>query len=263
MGGVGFDMYINNKVTFNGKVELHYTGTSYLDDYYNSSPDVFLTFGLGFGYVLFSPSEAVAPPLMHTDVERNTYNNNTYNTTINHRDTTMVTQHDTTLFNVHDTTTLNHHDTTMVFNQDTIFMKSPADTIFLLNPKLNAIYNYPGTLFIVNTDQFNSSADGNIANLNQIKALVVQCPDMRIEVQGFASDEGTPARNQELSEERALRIKTWLISQGVNPEKITNTIGYGTSRPLVVEPVGGTAAALEAARAQNRRIAIRVVHTCE
>ncbi len=249
--GLGFDMYINNKVTFNGKIEMHLTGTDWLDDYSNpsnTSQDAFLTFGLGFAYVIFSPPEAPAPR-MHTDnyEGNNTYNNNTYNTTINHRDTTMVSQ----------------HDTTTVFTEDTIFMKSPSDTIFLLNPKLNAIYNYPGTLFIVNTDQFNMSQGGNADNLNRIKELVVQCPDMRIEVQGFASDEGTPERNQELSEQRALRIKTWLIAQGVNPEKISNTVGYGTSRPLVVEPVGGTAAALEAARVQNRRIAIRVVHTCE
>jgi len=244
--GVGFDMYINNKVTFNGKILAHLTGTDWLDDYSNpnnSSQDAFLTFGLGFGYVLFSAPEPVTAPLMHTDVERNTYNNNTYNNTTN--------------------TTVNHRDTTLVVGIDTIFMSSPSDTVYLLNPKLNAIYNYPGTLFIVNTDQFNMAQGGNVDNLNRIKELVVQCPDMRIEVQGFASDEGTPERNQELSEQRALRIKTWLVAQGVNSEKISNTVGFGTSRPLVIVPVGGTASALEAARVQNRRIAIRVVHTCE
>jgi outer membrane protein OmpA-like peptidoglycan-associated protein len=255
--GVGYDMYITNKVTFNGKILLHLTGTDYLDDYSdpnNSRQDAFLTFGMGFAYVIFAPPEEIVTPTMHTDVERNTYNNNTYNTTINHRDTTMV--------NLHDTTTVNLHDTTTLVRSDTVYMQNPTDTVYLRNPKVNAIYNYPGTLFIVNTDQFNMAENGNAENLNMIKELVEQCPGMRIEVQGFASNEGTPARNQELSEQRALRIKTWLVAQGVNPDKIVNTVGFGTSRPLVTEPVGGSAEKLEDARIQNRRIAIRVVATC-
>jgi outer membrane protein OmpA-like peptidoglycan-associated protein len=70
-------------------------------------------------------------------------------------------------------------------------------------------------------------------------------------------------RNQELSEQRGVRIKTWLVAQGVNPEKIYGTVGYGTSRPMVTEPVGGSPQLLEDARIQNRRIAIRVVRTCK
>lgn len=234
--GLGYEMYLTDKVTFNGKILMHLTGTDWLDDYSdpkNYSQDAFLTFGVGFAYVIFAPPEEKSAS--STSGTTNVYN--TYNTTT--------------------------ENTTNVVHGDTVYVQNPTDTVFLMRPRVNAVYNYPGTLFIVNTDQFNMEESGNAQNLTTIKRLVMQCPDMRIEIQGFASNEGTPERNQELSEMRAARIKTWLIAQGVGPEKIVATVGYGTSRPLVREPVGGSAEDLEKARVQNRRIAVRVVQTCK
>lgn len=231
--GLGYEMFLSDKVTFNGKVMMHLTGTDWLDDFSdpkNSAQDAYLTFGVGFGYVLFSPPEEAS-----TSSERN-------NTTINNR----------TIYN----------ETTVIEHRDTVFIKAPADTVYLRNPKVNAVYNFPGTLFLVNSDEFNMTESGNAENLMRIKQLANQCTEMRIEIQGFASNEGTPERNQELSEMRAKRIKTWLVAQGVSPERISGTVGFGTSRPMVNEPAGGSAAQLEEARVQNRRIAVRVVATC-
>jgi outer membrane protein OmpA-like peptidoglycan-associated protein len=70
-------------------------------------------------------------------------------------------------------------------------------------------------------------------------------------------------RNQELSELRAGAVKNWIINQGVSPTKITRTIGYVSSRPVIPEPKRGTKDQIEAARKQNRRIAVRVVETCK
>ncbi len=231
--GVGFEMYISDKITFNGKGLLHLTGTDWIDDYSNPAnyrQDAFLTMGVGFSYYIFAPKTEPVMAVAET-----------------HQSTTNVT-------NVYQTD---------VYHTDTIFVKGATDTVYLRRPKVNTIYTFPGTLFIVNTDQFNSNEPGNMQNLYNIKALVEQCPEMKIEVQGFASEEGTPERNQELSEQRALRIKTWLVSQGVSQDKITRTIGYGTSRPAVIEHTGGPAAVLEAERTQNRRIAVKVVETCK
>lgn len=236
--GVGFEMYISDKVTFNGKGLLHLPGTDWLDDYSdpkNYRQDAFLTMGLGFSYYIFAPPLPVAPPATSTGNDR------TFNTT-----------------NV----TNNNSYTTTVYHTDTIFVAGPTDTVYLRRPKVNTIFNFPGTLFMVNSDQLNNNEPNNMSNLYSIKRLVDQCPDLKVEIQGHASDEGTVARNQELSEMRAKRIQQWLIEQGVSPSKISGAIGYGTSDNAVREPTGGTAADLEAARTQNRRIAVKVVETC-
>jgi len=226
--GVGFEMYLSPKITFNGKGLLHLTGTDWIDDYSNPTSyrqDAYLTMGLGFSYYIFAP-ETPAPVVADNDGRvTNVYNTNVYPT-------------------------------------DTIYVKVPNDTIYLRHPRVNMVYNFPGTLFLVNTDQFNTKEPGNMQNLYNIRSLVQQCPEMRIEVQGFASEEGSADLNQALSERRALRIKSWLIAQDVSEYKIRNTIGYGETRPAVVEHSGGSPTQLEAERTQNRRVAVRVVQTC-
>lgn len=226
--GVGFELYISEKITFGGKGLLHLTGTDWLDDY--SHPvtyrqDAFFTMGVGFSYYIFAPEIQPAPG----DQNVTNVTNNTYNT------------YETTYENV-------------VYQTDTVYRSRPA---------VNTIYSFPGTLFIVNSDEFNTNVPGNISDLYRIKALVNQCPDLRVEIQGHASNEGTDQRNQELSEMRARRIRSWLIEQGVSPSKIAGTVGFGSRANAVTEPTNVSAAKLEAARVFNRRIAVRVVETCK
>jgi outer membrane protein OmpA-like peptidoglycan-associated protein len=145
-------------------------------------------------------------------------------------------------------------------------------------PPVNTVTNFPGILFIVNTDNFDLTVPGTLENLNKIKGLVEQCKDIKVEIEGHASSEGEATRNQELSEMRAARVKSWLIEQGVDASKIARTIGYGSSKPIIPEPEpgktvkkgkktvttkGATPEQVEAARKQNRRIAVRVVETCK
>lgn len=135
-----------------------------------------------------------------------------------------------------------------------------------VKPKVETVSNFPGVIFLVNQDAFDMSEPGTLENLNKIKGLVEQCADIKVEIEGHASTEGDAKRNQELSDLRAARVKQWLIDQGVNPNKIVRTIGYGSSRNLVPEPKISkkvTAAQVELARRQNRRIAVRVVETCK
>ena len=234
--GVGFEMYISDKITFNGKGLLHLTGTDWLDDYsYEPThrQDAFVTMGLGFSYYIF------APPVNHTgDV-------------------------DTRAANVTNNNITNNTYTTTLVRTDTVVIAGPTDTLYLhSSPKINTIYNFPGTLFIVNSDQFNDAVLNNMGNLYNIKSLIDQCPNLQVEIQGHASDEGSPERNQELSQLRAERVRAWLIDKGVNPSKISAAVGYGTSMNAVQEPTNGTPAQLEAARVLNRRISVKVVRAC-
>lgn len=130
-------------------------------------------------------------------------------------------------------------------------------------PKPNTVTNFPGILFIVNTDKFEMREPGTMENLNKIKAMVEQCKELKVEIEGHASSEGKASRNQELSEMRANAVKAWLINQGVDASKIVRTVGYGSARPTIPEPKRGAKDAIEAARRQNRRIAVRVLETCK
>ncbi|MFI5264325.1 MAG: OmpA family protein, partial [Candidatus Kapaibacterium sp.] len=201
--GVGYEMYISEKVVFNGKVLLHLSGTDWLDDYSdptNFRQDVFLTFGIGLSYYIFAPPQEVKPVVVTPPASNTTNITNIYTTTIVKEDTVVVKE---------------------------------TDTVYKERILKGTIYNFPGTLFIVNTDQFNANMPGNMQNLYNIKTLVNQCPELRVQIQGHASHEGTVQRNQELSDMRAARIKQWLLDQGVNQEKIVGTIGLGTSDDAV------------------------------
>lgn len=75
-------------------------------------------------------------------------------------------------------------------------------------------------------------------------------PNTKVVVEGHTDDRGTREYNLALGERRAVAVKNYLISRGVNADRI-RVISYGKERPAVV-------GANEAAWAQNRR-AVTVV----
>ena len=71
-------------------------------------------------------------------------------------------------------------------------------------------------------------------------------------VQGYCDERGTREYNLALGERRANAVKEYLVSHGVDADRIS-TISYGKERPAVL-------GSNEAAWAQNRR-AVTVVRT--
>jgi len=67
-----------------------------------------------------------------------------------------------------------------------------------------------------------------------------------IEVDGFASSEGTAAHNLRLSKDRANSVKTYLVNSGVDAKRI-KVKGFGETRPIADNST-------EAGREQNRRV---------
>ena len=84
-----------------------------------------------------------------------------------------------------------------------------------------------------------------------VKVLKVQAeylkanPEKQIVIEGHADDRGTREYNLALGERRAVAVKNYLISRGVDANRI-RVISYGKERPAVV-------GANEAAWSQNRR----------
>ena len=72
--------------------------------------------------------------------------------------------------------------------------------------------------------------------------------DTRVAIEGHTDDRGTEAHNQALSERRARAVAEYLVSKGIEEERIT-TQGFGESRPVGLNDS-------EIGRQKNRRVEI-------
>jgi outer membrane protein OmpA-like peptidoglycan-associated protein len=86
--------------------------------------------------------------------------------------------------------------------------------------------------------------------LAKIAGIILAHPGLKIEVEGHTDITGGPAINQPLSENRASAVRTYLISQGVEPGSITAR-GFGENNPVADN-------ATAAGRQANRRVELVV-----
>ncbi|MCU0598124.1 MAG: OmpA family protein [Desulfobacterales bacterium] len=86
---------------------------------------------------------------------------------------------------------------------------------------------------------------GAYADLDRVATVLRDYPDTRIQVAGHTDKTGSETYNQELSERRAMAVKSALIQRGVADYRI-DTIGFGESMPISSED------------AINRRVEIRI-----
>jgi outer membrane protein OmpA-like peptidoglycan-associated protein len=84
--------------------------------------------------------------------------------------------------------------------------------------------------------------------LSDVAQALKSEPDKRIRVEGFTDSTGPAQFNQELSVARAQAVKDYLVSQGVNADRI-ETEGNGPAKPVVDNSTAEN-------RANNRRAAI-------
>ena len=94
----------------------------------------------------------------------------------------------------------------------------------------------------------------NVSSSNDLDKLIVflkDNPTLKLEIQGHTDISGNVASNNKLSQARANSIVTYLISKGINKNRLMAK-GYGSSVPLVSNdtPEG---------RAQNRRVEMKLV----
>jgi len=88
--------------------------------------------------------------------------------------------------------------------------------------------------------------------LNEIAQALKDHPKWKIEIQGHTDDRGSARYNQKLSEKRAFAVYKFLISKGIEPDRMTY-IGYGEERPIEDN-------ATEEGRAVNRRVEFHIVN---
>ncbi|HBQ19352.1 MAG TPA: hypothetical protein DEF51_52245 [Myxococcales bacterium] len=73
----------------------------------------------------------------------------------------------------------------------------------------------------------------------------------RISIEGHTDDRGTEEHNLDLSNRRAHSVMTWLVEQGVEPDRL-EARGFGEGRPLIPEEN-------RRARAVNRRVEFHIL----
>jgi outer membrane protein OmpA-like peptidoglycan-associated protein len=86
--------------------------------------------------------------------------------------------------------------------------------------------------------------------LAKISGIVLGYPSLKLAVEGNTDSVGTELFNQELSEQRAAGVRTYLTQQGV-PESSTTATGFGKTRPIASNDTSE-------GRQQNRRVELIV-----
>ena len=87
--------------------------------------------------------------------------------------------------------------------------------------------------------------------LDRLVATLNQNPTVTIEVSGHTDNQGNRDLNLKLSEERAFKVKDYLVSHGIDPKRI-NVKGYGPDKPISPNDT-------ETNRRLNRRVEFEII----
>jgi outer membrane protein OmpA-like peptidoglycan-associated protein len=105
-----------------------------------------------------------------------------------------------------------------------------------------------GILFKTNSADIEPESEQPLQKaLNTLKVN----PNLKIEIQGHTDDVGNNATNMRLSQARANSVRDWLVSRGIDPNRLTAR-GYGEDKPLVPNTSQET-------RSKNRRIQFDII----
>ncbi len=89
-------------------------------------------------------------------------------------------------------------------------------------------------------------AKSSYQHLDQIRTILKECSKNLIVINGYSDNSGEAKYNQRLSQQRANKIRAYLISKGINRESI-KAFGHGAENPIASN-------ATKEGREKNRRI---------
>lgn len=91
--------------------------------------------------------------------------------------------------------------------------------------------------------------DSSTPVLQEIAAALKASPQLKAEIQGHTDSRGSLALNERLSQQRADAVRTYLVEQGIAPERLSAK-GYGPHKPVASNDSAE-------GRAQNRRVELK------
>ena len=86
--------------------------------------------------------------------------------------------------------------------------------------------------------------------LRLLKKLLLDNPSLNATIIGHTDNQGGRSYNQKLSEDRATAVLQWLVSEGIDPERLMAE-GKGMNEPVATNDT-------EEGRALNRRTEVRL-----
>ena len=95
-------------------------------------------------------------------------------------------------------------------------------------------------------------SDGAEQVIDRYIEVLNRYPEITVTVEGHTDNRGSAESNLELSKERVVSVVRYMVSNGINPDRI-KPYGYGESRPRAAN-------ATAEGREQNRRIEINVIN---
>ncbi len=105
----------------------------------------------------------------------------------------------------------------------------------------------PSVTFEYDSDRLQPEA---LATLDQAVQTLILNPDLQVEVAGHTDSRGSDAYNLSLSQRRAEAVRRYIVERGA--ANVLTTRGYGESDPIADN-------GLDAGRAENRRVVLRIV----
>ena len=87
--------------------------------------------------------------------------------------------------------------------------------------------------------------------LDLVIAFLKSNPKVKIELSGHTDNRGIPGQNLKLSQARVEKVKSYLVSKGIDKKRITGK-GYGGNRPIASNDT-------EETRLLNRRVEFTIL----
>lgn len=109
------------------------------------------------------------------------------------------------------------------------------------------IVSMPDVLFSTGSADLKPTARERLA---KVAGILIAYPDIRVEVDGYTDSTGSPMFNEQLSQQRAASVQSYLVQQGV-PASSVATHGFGEANPIASNDTA-------AGRQQNRRVELVV-----
>lgn len=101
----------------------------------------------------------------------------------------------------------------------------------------------------------------SVAELDRLYKLMIDNPEMKIELSGHTDTQGSAEHNKELSENRATAVVNYLCGLGIDNDRFV-AVGYGEEKPIIFDREINkmeTEKARKDAHAFNRRTEIRIL----
>jgi outer membrane protein OmpA-like peptidoglycan-associated protein len=123
--------------------------------------------------------------------------------------------------------------------------KTPPDS---LTPEKGTLIQFDNVVFERTKSDLLPEA---LPELDRLAAWMKQRPLMRIRLEGHTDNQGDPAKNQILSQDRVNKVKEYLINNGIDESRI-EAVGYGGFFPIKDN-------SNEETRKQNRRVEFEIL----